>query len=148
MAGAGATGKVRQWTGTGAARATHGHARTFQRRRALADAPNSAGKACQIAATAATQVPAIRHGCGGYSRCMDTSRSAQGYLADPRNEHVLVWLNGTLVPRAQAVVSVFDSGFALGDGVWEGLRQVQGRLISLDAHLDRLFEGVLSRGLC
>ena len=53
---------------------------------------------------------------------MDTSRSAQGYVADPRNDHVLVWLNGQLVPRAQAMVSVFDAGFALGDGVWEGLR--------------------------
>ena len=39
------------------------------------------------------------------------------------------------------MVSVFDSGFVLGDGIWEGLRLVQGRLISLDAHLDRLFEG-------
>ena len=78
---------------------------------------------------------------------MDTSRSAQGYVADPRNEQVLVWLNGALVPRAQAVVSVFDSGFALGDGVWEGLRLVQGRLISLEAHLDRLFEGARSIAL-
>ncbi len=75
---------------------------------------------------------------------MDTSRSAQGYLDDPRNETVRVYVNGALVPRAQAVVSVFDSGFALGDGVWEGLRLVQGRLISLEAHLDRLFEGARS----
>ena len=75
---------------------------------------------------------------------MDTSRSAQGYLDDPRNEQVLVWINGTLVPRAQATVSVFDSGFALGDGVWEGLRLVNGALISLDAHMDRLFEGARS----
>ncbi|MBT9490101.1 MAG: aminotransferase class IV [Rubrivivax sp.] len=72
---------------------------------------------------------------------MDTTRSAQGYLDDPRNEQVLVYVNGTLVPRDQARVSVLDSGFVLGDGVWEGLRLVQGRLISLDAHLDRLFEG-------
>jgi branched-chain amino acid aminotransferase len=72
---------------------------------------------------------------------MDNSRSAQAYLPDPRNEQVLIYVNGTLVPRAQAVVSVFDAGFALGDGVWEGLRLVNGRLIGLEAHLDRLFEG-------
>jgi branched-chain amino acid aminotransferase len=72
---------------------------------------------------------------------MDTSRSAQGYLPDPRNAQVLVYVNGDLLPREQARVSVFDSGFALGDGVWEGLRLLHGRLISLDAHLDRLFEG-------
>jgi len=70
-----------------------------------------------------------------------TQGSAQGYLADARNEKVLVYVNGAFVPRNEAVVSVFDSGFALGDGVWEGLRLVKGRLISLDAHMDRLFEG-------
>jgi branched-chain amino acid aminotransferase len=78
---------------------------------------------------------------------MDTSRSAQGYVADPRNEQVLVYVNGQLLPRQQAMVSVFDSGFALGDGVWEGLRLLGGRLISLDAHLDRLFEGARSIAL-
>jgi branched-chain amino acid aminotransferase len=72
---------------------------------------------------------------------MDTTRSAQGYLDDPRNEQVLVYVNGSFVPRHEARVSVFDSGFVLGDGVWEGLRLVRGRLISLEAHLDRLFEG-------
>ena len=41
---------------------------------------------------------------------------------DPRNERILIWVNGELVPRERAVVSVFDSGFVLGDGVWEGLR--------------------------
>ena len=70
--------------------------------------------------------------------------SAQAYLADPRNDKVLVYVNGALVPRNEARVSVFDSGFALGDGVWEGLRLVKGRLISLDAHMDRLFEGARS----
>jgi branched-chain amino acid aminotransferase len=78
---------------------------------------------------------------------MDTSRSAQGYVADPRNAGVLVYVNGALVPRDEARVSVFDSGFALGDGVWEGLRLVQGRLLQLDAHLDRLFEGARSIAL-
>ena len=76
---------------------------------------------------------------------MTTTRSsAQGYLADGRNDKVLVYVNGAFVPRKEAVVSVFDSGFALGDGVWEGLRLVKGRLISLDAHMDRLFEGARS----
>jgi branched-chain amino acid aminotransferase len=70
-----------------------------------------------------------------------TQGSAQGYLADARNDKVLVYVNGAFVPRDEAVVSVFDSGFALGDGVWEGLRLVKDRLISLDAHMDRLFEG-------
>jgi branched-chain amino acid aminotransferase len=76
---------------------------------------------------------------------MTTTRSsAQGYQADGRNDKVLVYVNGAFVPRNEAVVSVFDSGFALGDGVWEGLRLVKGKLISLDAHMDRLFEGARS----
>lgn len=62
--------------------------------------------------------------------------------ADPRNAHVLVSVNGDLVPRAEAVVSVFDSGFVLGDGVWEGLRVVEGGIAYRDAHLDRLEEGL------
>ncbi len=78
---------------------------------------------------------------------MTTNSSAQGYVADARNDQVLVNVNGAFVPRNEAVVSVFDSGFALGDGVWEGLRLVKGRLISLDAHLDRLFEGARSIAL-
>jgi len=60
---------------------------------------------------------------------------------DPRNEHVLVWVNGELVPREAAVVSVFDAGFVLGDGVWEGLRVRGGHPAFLERHLDRLHEG-------
>jgi branched-chain amino acid aminotransferase len=67
--------------------------------------------------------------------------SAQAYTADARNDQVLVYVNGEFVPRDKAVVSVFDAGFALGDGVWEGLRLAKGRLISFEAHMDRLFEG-------
>ena len=83
---------------------------------------------------------------GRHDRChtdrpAPSGESAQGYMADPRNDEVLVYVNGEFVPRDEARVSVFDSGFVLGDGVWEGLRLVKGRLISLDAHLDRLFEG-------
>jgi branched-chain amino acid aminotransferase len=59
---------------------------------------------------------------------------------DPRNRDILIYVNGELRPRSQAVVSVFDSGFILGDGVWEGLRAHRGRIAFLDAHLDRLYE--------
>src|SRR5881397_1808719 len=62
-------------------------------------------------------------------------------VSDPRNASILINVNGALKPRAEAVVSVFDSGFMLGDGVWEGLRVHKGKLAFLDRHLDRLFEG-------
>jgi len=62
-------------------------------------------------------------------------------LEDPRNADILIWVNGTLTPRDRATVSVYDSGFLLGDGVWEGLRLHHGRWAFLDDHLDRLFEG-------
>jgi branched-chain amino acid aminotransferase len=63
------------------------------------------------------------------------------YHDDPRNAGVLINVNGALVPRPEAVVSVFDSGFMLGDGVWEGLRLHCGKFAFLEAHLDRLYEG-------
>ena len=69
------------------------------------------------------------------------AKGTHDYAADPRNETILINVNGEMTPRAQAVVSVFDSGFMLGDGVWEGLRVHNGRIAFLDAHLDRLFEG-------
>ena len=59
---------------------------------------------------------------------------------DARNEKILIWLNGRCVPKAEAVVSVYDSGFMLGDGVWEGLRLYDGHWAFMDDHLDRLFE--------
>ena len=62
-------------------------------------------------------------------------------VSDPRNASILINVNGELKPRAEAAVSVFDSGFMLGDGVWEGLRVHDGKLSFLDRHLDRLFEG-------
>jgi branched-chain amino acid aminotransferase len=76
-----------------------------------------------------------------------STESAQGYVHDPRNDAVLVYVNGQFVPRNEATVSIFDSGFALGDGVWEGLRLVRGRIISMKAHMDRLFEGARSIAL-
>jgi branched-chain amino acid aminotransferase len=60
---------------------------------------------------------------------------------DPRNADILIWVNGELRPRAEAVVSVFDSGFVLGDGVWEGLRVHAGHPAFLEQHLDRLWQG-------
>jgi branched-chain amino acid aminotransferase len=59
---------------------------------------------------------------------------------DARNDRILIWINGELVPRDRAVVSVFDAGFVLGDGVWEGLRVHGGHPAFLERHLDRLFE--------
>ena len=59
---------------------------------------------------------------------------------DPRNEHILIYVDGKLVPKQEAVVSVYDSGFMLGDGVWEGLRVHGGVFAFLEEHLDRLYE--------
>ena len=69
------------------------------------------------------------------------SKGTHDFTVDPRNETILINVNGVMTPRAEAVVSVFDSGFMLGDGVWEGLRVHRGKIAFLDAHLDRLFEG-------
>jgi branched-chain amino acid aminotransferase len=66
---------------------------------------------------------------------------SQDTTPDPRNASVLIYLNGGLVPRDEAKISIFDAGFALGDGVWEGMRLHRGRLLFLEAHLDRLFAG-------
>ena len=59
---------------------------------------------------------------------------------DPRNATVQVWVNGALKSRPEAVVNVYDAGFMLGDGLWEGLRLYDGAWAFLDEHLDRLFE--------
>jgi branched-chain amino acid aminotransferase len=69
------------------------------------------------------------------------AQGTQDFTPDPRNENILINVNGVLTPRAQAVVSVFDSGFMLGDGVWEGIRVHKGRMAFLAEHLDRLWEG-------
>src|SRR3954447_13343795 len=66
---------------------------------------------------------------------------------DPRNASILIWVNGELLPRERAVVSVFDSGFVLGDGVWEGLRVSGGHPAFLERHLDRLWEGAAALAL-
>jgi branched-chain amino acid aminotransferase len=72
---------------------------------------------------------------------------SQDYADDPRNSAVLIYVNGALVPRAEAVVSVFDAGFALGDGVWEGLRLQDGAFLFLGAHVERLLAGARAIGL-
>ena len=69
------------------------------------------------------------------------STSIHDFHDDLRNADIKIWLNGELKPRAEALVSVFDSGFVLGDGVWEGFRVLAGQPVFLNAHLDRLFEG-------
>jgi branched-chain amino acid aminotransferase len=57
------------------------------------------------------------------------------------NQNILIYVNGELLPRSEAVISVYDSGFLMGDGVWEGIRLIQNKWIFLDEHIDRLFEG-------
>jgi len=62
-------------------------------------------------------------------------------MPDERNDEVLVYVNGEFHPREEARISVFDSGFLVGDGVWEGIRLRGGEFAFLGLHLDRLFEG-------
>ena len=74
------------------------------------------------------------------------THSTHAYAPDPRNDNILIDINGALFPRHEAKVSVFDSGFVLGDGVWEGLRvhpgpDGKGVIAFLDRHLKRLWEG-------
>ena len=67
--------------------------------------------------------------------------------ADPRNDTLRLYVNGRIVPKVEAVVSIYDSGFMLGDGIWEGVRLHNGVWAFLDAHLDRLFEAALALDL-
>lgn len=73
--------------------------------------------------------------------------STHDALPDPRNENVLVYINGELVPREDAKISVFDSGYLVGDGVWEGLRLHDGEFAFLKEHMDRLFQGAAAIGM-
>ena len=66
--------------------------------------------------------------------------SSHSFIYDPKNENIFININGDLYPRSEAKISVFDSGFLLGDGVWEGIRLHQSKLMFIDEHLDRLFE--------
>jgi branched-chain amino acid aminotransferase len=67
---------------------------------------------------------------------------SQDFAADPRNADLKIYVNGELVRRQDAKVSIFDAGFVLGDGVWEGIRLHKGGLLFLKAHLDRLYWGL------
>lgn len=69
------------------------------------------------------------------------AHGTHSYLPDPRNEDVIIDVNGEHFARPEAKISVFDSGFMLGDGVWEGLRLHAGKLAFLDQHLNRLYRG-------
>lgn len=66
--------------------------------------------------------------------------STHDTVEDPRNENILIYVNGEIVPRGEAKVSVYDSGFMLGDGVWEGIRLHNGAFVFLAEHLGRLYE--------
>lgn len=72
---------------------------------------------------------------------INMSHGTHNALPDPRNEDILIYINGDLVPRNEARISVFDSGYLVGDGVWEGLRYYDGKFAFLNDHLDRLFQG-------
>ena len=76
-----------------------------------------------------------------------TAHGTHDHPDGPRNAQILINVNGQLVPRGQAVVSVFDAGFVLGDGVWEGLRVSAGHPAFLEQHLDRLWEGATAIAL-
>lgn len=69
------------------------------------------------------------------------TKSTHSAVVDPRNENVKIYINGNFHSRENAQISVFDSGFLVGDGIWEGLRLHNGKIAFLDKHLDRLFAG-------
>ncbi len=71
---------------------------------------------------------------------MSKRQSTHDAEQDDRNDHIKIYVNGNIVPRQEAVVSVYDSGFMLGDGVWEGLRLYHGKLSFLDEHIRRLYD--------
>jgi len=70
--------------------------------------------------------------------------STHDYIKDIRNENIKIFINGKFYHRSEAKISVFDSGFLLGDGVWEGIRLHNGTLIHIDNHINRLFDGAQS----
>jgi branched-chain amino acid aminotransferase len=73
--------------------------------------------------------------------------STHAAVADERNASVEIYINGEFFPRDEAKISVFDSGFLVGDGIWEGIRLHRGRFAFLDRHLDRLFAGATAIAL-
>ena len=71
---------------------------------------------------------------------MPETLTTHAALEDPRNADILIYVNGELLPRPEAKVSVYDSGFMLGDGMWEGLRLYDGVWAFFDDHMDRFYE--------
>ena len=69
------------------------------------------------------------------------AKGTHSYVEDQRNENIIIYINGEFYPRNEAKISVFDSGFLLGDGVWEGIRLYNKRLCLIDEHLERLYRG-------
>ncbi len=65
-------------------------------------------------------------------------------IIDKRNSNIQIYINGSFYLRDDAKISVFDSGFLLGDGIWEGIRLVKNEWLFIDEHIDRLFEGCLA----
>ena len=65
--------------------------------------------------------------------------SSHSYISNPKNEDIFININGELFHRSEAKISVFDSGFLLGDGVWEGIRLHQSKLVFIEEHLSRLY---------
>ena len=65
---------------------------------------------------------------------------SHSYIANPKNENIYIYVNGNMLKRNNAKISVFDSGFLLGDGVWEGIRLHKGKLVFIDDHLDSLLK--------
>ena len=68
-------------------------------------------------------------------------------IHDPRNEEILIYINGDLFPRQNAKISVFDSGYLIGDGIWEAVRLHKGQLVFLNLHLDRLWNAAAAVGM-
>lgn len=68
-------------------------------------------------------------------------------VEDSRNDHILIYINGDLFPRSEAKISVFDSGYLVGDGIWEAVRLHKGVLVFLDLHMDRLWKAAAMVGL-
>ncbi|PWN07273.1 aminotransferase class IV [Rhodohalobacter mucosus] len=75
------------------------------------------------------------------------SHGTHNAVHDPRNDNIRIYINGELFPRDEARISVFDSGYLVGDGVWEALRLHDGVLVFLDDHLDRLWQGAAAIGM-
>ena len=74
-------------------------------------------------------------------------KGTHSYREDPRNANIQIYINGELYPRQKACISVFDSGFLLGDGVWEGIRLLNGHLVFLENHMERLYGGAEKLGI-